>query len=204
MTDKNVLRPQLWKPRTVEETISVYADWADTYDKEVTERGYKTPARLADVLAKFADKQSLILDFGCGTGISGAALKTLGFEHLHGTDITAEMLDKATASGLYEKTWLSTAGDMDFEQGSYDVIVAVGVVSLGAAPPETLSALIDKLGIGGYLAFSYNGPTLEDGSYVKALDDEIACGRVECLFRKNGPHLEDVGMNSDIIVLRRK
>jgi len=204
MTDKNVLRPQLWKPRTVEETISVYADWADTYDKEVTERGYKTPARLADTLAKFADKHSLILDFGCGTGISGAALKSEGFGRLHGTDITAEMLEKATASGLYEKTWLSTAREMDFEQGAYEVIVAVGVVSLGAAPPETLSALIDKLGNGGCLAFSYNGPTLEDKSYIKALDDEIASGRVECLFRDKGPHLEDVGMNSDVIVLRRK
>ena len=203
MTDKEVLRPQLWKPRPVKETIAVYADWAETYDRDVQNRGYKTPERLARALLNFVEKQKTILDFGCGTGISGNALRAAGFENLHGTDVTAEMLEKASASELYSKTWLSEPGHMNFGTGTYDAIVAVGVVSLGAAPASTLADLVGSLNTGGILAFSYNEPTLEDRSYIKALDDEIRANRVELLFRENGPHLTDVEMTSDVIILRR-
>ena len=203
MTKKNVLKPQLWTPRPVEETIAVYADWAETYDTEVTERGYRTPDRLAQALVPFASLEDHILDFGCGTGISGAAMLKAGFTRLDGTDVTSEMLEKAANTGFYQKTWLSNPEEMDFGKGSYPVIIAVGVVSLGAAPPETLAELISKLDAGGILAFSYNGPTLEDANYINALEGEIASGRAEVLYRENGPHLDDVGMNSDVIILRR-
>lgn len=203
MADKDVLKPALWTARPVEETIAVYADWAATYDAEVTARGYHTPARIADAVAGIADSGTLILDFGCGTGLSGMALTQKGFTNLHGTDVTAEMLDRAAATGLYGKTWLSDPGEMSFGRGAYPVIVAVGVVSLGAAPAEVLGQLVAKLLTGQHLALSYNAPTLDDPAYTDALTAEISAGRVEVVFRENGPHLDDVGMTSDVIVLRR-
>ena len=42
--------------------------------------------------------------------------------------------------------------------GSYQIIMATGVISLGAAPPDMLATLLDKLPTGGLLAFSYNDP----------------------------------------------
>lgn len=203
-TDKSVMRPQLWTPRPVEETIAVYRDWADTYDRDVTERGYKTPDRIAEALAANKDPQTLILDFGCGTGISGMALTRAGFENLHGTDITPEMLEKAQSLGIYGKTWLSDPGEMSFGKGQYPVIVAAGVVSLGAAPPEVLGQLVAKLDTGGLLIFSYNDPTLDDPSYETAIADEVSSGRAEVIFREHGPHLTDVDMGSDVIILRRR
>ncbi|WP_438956864.1 class I SAM-dependent DNA methyltransferase [Cognatiyoonia sp.] len=204
MTKKDVLKPQLWTPRPVAETIAVYADWAETYDAEVEKRGYRTPERLSKALADVIDLSTTVLDFGCGTGLSGIALKDAGFQTLHGTDVTSEMLEKATAIGLYEKTWVSTPEDPAFGKGAYKAIAAIGVVSLGAAPPETLAMLVGKLNTGNILAMSYNEPTLRDVSYIKALDDEVASGHVEVIFRENGPHLEDVGMTSDVIILRHK
>lgn len=200
---KDVLQPQLWTPRPVEETIAVYADWAETYDADVTARGYRTPGRIAAALSQFADLKDRILDFGCGTGLSGMALTRAGFTTLDGTDITVEMLDRAAALGIYRRTWLSKPGEMSFGRGAYPVIVAAGVVSLGAAPADTLSHLIAKLQSGQILALSYNQPTLEDASYTDALATELAEGRAEILFRENGPHLDDVGMTSDVILLRR-
>ncbi|WP_108814272.1 class I SAM-dependent DNA methyltransferase [Loktanella sp. Alg231-35] len=201
---KDVLQPSLWTARPVEETISVYAAWADTYDAEVQARGYRTPARLAAALAQHAQLDAEILDFGCGTGIGGAALHKAGFAQMDGTDVTVEMLEIAAETGLYDKTWLSTPGALSFAKGDYDVIVAVGVISLGAAPPETLAPLVAKLATGGLLALSYNGPTLEDESYANALGTEVSAGHVEVIFREHGPHLEDVGMGSDVIILRRR
>ena len=203
MSDKQVLRPGLWTPRPVEETIAVYADWAATYDAEVTSRGYRTPARLAAALSAVADQTTPLLDFGCGTGIGGAALRQAGFETIDGTDITKEMLARAAATGLYCKTWVSAADDMGFEHGDYAVIVAVGVISLGAAPPDTLAPLVRKLNSGGILALSYNDPTITDGTYQEALNDVCAEKLAQVIFREHGPHLEDVGMGSDVIILRR-
>ena len=198
-----MLQPSLWTARPVEETIAVYADWAENYDAEVSARGYRTPDRLATALAAHAPLDRSILDFGCGTGIGGAALRRAGFHTIDGTDVTAEMLEKAAASGIYRNTWHSSPEDMGFEAGSYPVIAAIGVISLGAAPAETLAPLLAKLDTGGLLALSFNDPTLADQSYANALEAEVSAGTAEVIFREHGPHLDDVAMGSDVIILRR-
>lgn len=203
MTKKAVLKPQLWTPRPVADTIAVYADWAETYDAEVTARGYHTPARIADALNGRISPQTDILDFGCGTGLSGIALQRAGFTTIDGTDITAQMLDRAADLNLYRKLWHGDPDDLGFDRGAYPVIAAVGVISLGAAPADLLAALMDKLDPGGLLAFSYNDPTLADQSYTIAITQQTETGRAELVFRDHGLHLDDVGMGSDVIILRR-
>ncbi|MEJ6398949.1 class I SAM-dependent DNA methyltransferase [Yoonia sp. 208BN28-4] len=204
MTDKkDMLRPQLWTRRPVQDTIDVYADWAESYERDVVARGYRTPDRIAAALVTLANPKDPMLDFGCGTGLAAVSLHNAGFSTLDGTDVTPEMLAQAQAAGLYRKTWLSDPGELSFGRGAYPVIVAAGVISLGAAPPDLLGPLVAKLTTGQLLAFSYNEPTLSDEGYIAALDDEIASGRATVVFRENGPHLDDVGMTSDVIILRR-
>ncbi|MEM8694350.1 MAG: methyltransferase domain-containing protein [Pseudomonadota bacterium] len=201
---KSVMRPELWTRRSVEDTLAVYADWAETYDQDILGRGYHTPDRIAAALKEHIKLDTQILDFGCGTGLAGNVLYASGFTDLHGTDITAEMLEKAAARGIYGKTWLSQPGELSFGRGAYRAIVAVGVISLGAAPADTLGTLTAKLDTGGLLALSFNDPTLADQSYTDALAAEVASGRVEVIFREHGPHLDDVDMGADIIVLRAR
>jgi len=202
MTDDNSTPANLWTPRPVEETIDVYRDWAGAYDADLETYGYHTPTRLAAALARHVAPETTVLDFGCGTGISGAALLQQGFNHLHGTDVTAEMVDIARGKSLYEKLWVGEPG-ADLPR-SYDAIVAVGVVSLGAAPPETLSLLIAHLSPGGVLALSFNDPTVGNGSYDAVLEGHVAAADVTVLSREHGPHLEAKEMGSDVIVLRRE
>jgi predicted TPR repeat methyltransferase len=201
---KDTMNAQLWKPRSVAETLALYHDWAATYDSEVLASGYVTPIRIVQALTGLAPPQAPILDFGCGTGLAGQALRDGGFRRIDGTDITQAMLDIAAAKNVYEKTWLSQPGALSFGRGLYDVIVAAGVISLGAAPPDTLAALVAKLATSGLLAFSYNDPTLGDASYTGALADIIGEGLAEVVFRAHGPHLPEKGMGSDVIILRRR
>ncbi len=203
MTDKT-LKTGLWTPRSPEETQALYRDWAVDYDADVLDSGYVTPTRVASALANVIPKTVRIIDFGCGTGLSGQALYDIGFKDLDGTDVTQEMLSIAKERGIYKKTWLSDIGEMSFGRGAYGAIVACGVVSLGAAPASTLGQLVAKLETGGVLALSFNDPTLQDDSYSDALVAEIANGRAEVLFREHGPHLPGKGMGSDVIVLRRR
>ncbi len=200
---KEFLRPSLWTPRPVDETIAVYADWAENYDAEVSARGYRTPDRLAAALADHAALDQVVLDFGCGTGIGGAALRRAGFETIDGTDVTAEMLEKAASRGIYRKTWHGAPDDMGFAAGTYPIIAAVGVISLGAAPAGVLAPLVAQLAAGGLLGMSFNDPTLADPSYADALQAVVTQGHAEVIFREHGPHLDDVDMGADVIILRR-
>ncbi|WP_084860422.1 class I SAM-dependent DNA methyltransferase [Salibaculum halophilum] len=201
MTDDTSTPANLWTPRPVEETIDVYRDWAGAYDSDLETFDYRTPDRLTAALARHVAAETTVLDFGCGTGISGAALLRAGFAHLHGTDVVAEMVEIARDKNLYDDLWVGAPGAA--LPRNYDAIVAVGVVSLGAAPPETLSLLIRHLTPGGILAMSFNDPTIENGTYDAVLDAHVAAGDVALLSREHGPHLAAKDMGSDVIVLRR-
>jgi len=201
MTDKNSFDPKLWTARSPEETRDLYTNWADRYDADVTGAGYATPARLAKALAgKAPDLSAPILDFGCGTGLSGQALKAAGFTTIDGTDITPGMLAQAAATGTYRKTWLGTAGDPP--PTGYSTIAAIGVVSLGAAPASTLAILLDRLSPGGLLAFSYNDATLADDGYMRAL--KAARSGADLLHEGYGPHLPAKDMGSTVYILRQR
>ncbi|MYA88673.1 MAG: methyltransferase domain-containing protein, partial [Boseongicola sp. SB0662_bin_57] len=134
----------LWTPHTVEETQDIYRRWAKEYDRDVLKWGYATPTRVARAFrAAGADVNQPVLDFGCGTGLSGQALAAEGFKLIDGTDISPEMLAKAKKRKLYRSIWLGEPGKCDEAQpGDYAGIVATGVVSMGAAPPETLALLV--------------------------------------------------------------
>ena len=199
---EDTLHAKLWKPRSVEETLALYRDWSLTYDEDVLSSGYVTPTRAAIALAPLVDLTAPILDFGCGTGLSGLALRDAGFTAIDGTDITPEMLELARAKGIYRALWQSTADDIGVKSGRYATILAAGVVSLGAAPPETLRRLLDVLPSSGHLAFSYNDPTLEDPAYTAELDAIVSEGH-GVMFREHGPHLPENGMGSDVILLRK-
>ena len=68
---------------TGEETLAHYQRWAATYDQEVgVDNGYAQPARCAAALDEATDRPGSVLDVGCGTGLSGIALRDVGFTDL--------------------------------------------------------------------------------------------------------------------------
>jgi len=194
----------LWVLRPIEKTLGIYANWAASYDDDLAEAGYETPHRIAAALTKLTTLDARILDFGCGMGLSGQALQMAEFTNLDGSDISATMLNTAQSRNIYSRLWQGQPGEMtDVTAGQYDVIVAAGVVSLGAAPPETLSMIIDHLAPEGLISLSFNDPTLDHGSYEAVLDQAILLDRVRTLSCTHGPHLRQQEIGSNVIVLQR-
>ncbi|TFL18283.1 class I SAM-dependent DNA methyltransferase [Jannaschia formosa] len=194
----------LWSPRPAEENRALYADWAEGYDADLVEAGYATPDRVARALADhLPDRAAPVMDFGCGTGLSGEALARAGFTTIDGTDITTEMLAKARGKGVYRDLTVGTPGEAG-DLTAHAAVVATGVISLGAAPAATLPMLLDAMAPGALLVFSFNDSTLADRDYLLTLAEAQLAGST-LIWAQHGPHLpgHEGARGATVHVLRR-
>jgi len=137
------------------------------------------------------------MDYGFGTGLSGVALDEAGFKNIDGADLSEKMLDIARDTRVYDKLDLIVPEqDLHRDLGSYDTIVAVGVISKGAAPPSLYNDLLRVLAPGAKLAFSMNDLSLAEDEYNALVPDSVDAGKVKLLHEEYGPHLTKYGDNS--------
>ena len=184
---------------------ALYAEWSDTYDQEVGKNGYATPGRTAKTLAQFVtDLSQPILDYGCGTGLSGLALKLEGFSHIDGLDVSSEMVEIAKKKGIYSDLRIfdpDHAPPVDI--GQYRIITAIGVIGVGAAPLPVFDTLMGLLETGGLFAFSFNDHALADPSFPAKVDHYTANGLARLLECNYGDHLPGAGLKSNVYVLEK-
>lgn len=187
------------------ETRQLYDDWAASYESEIAENGYATPGRCAAALAQFSgDLTAPVLDFGCGTGLSGLALKLAGFPVIDGMDLSPEMLAEAQNKGIYrDLSVVSGDGTPQIPQGEYQAIAAIGVIGVGAAPIGVLDDLIQALPKGGYCVFSFNDHALQDPVHEARVMEWTDCGAARLLFREHGDHLPGINVKSNVYVLEK-
>ncbi len=188
-----------------EETRALYDAWSESYEAEIAENGYATPKRCAEALsAALPDKDMPILDFGCGTGLSGVALHQAGFTSIDGVDLSPDMLARAKAKSLYRNLTVIEAGDPPpGDPGTYAAITAIGVIGAGAAPLSVLDQICAALATGGMLCFSFNDHTLEDPAYEGRITALVENGSLRMISRDYGPHLPARHINSAVYVLEK-
>ena len=185
-----------------DETRDFYDRWSSQYDTDVTGAGYATPGRIARLLAAHVpDLKAPILDFGCGTGISGLALKAAGFTQIDGLDPSEEMLAGAEAKGIYRKLAKIESGSAIPE--GYTVIAAIGVIGCGAAPVSVFDQVMTALAPSGLFALSYNDHALEEPEYEGKLESYTGTGQARLVAEEYGPHLPALNSNSKIYVLEK-
>ena len=188
------------------EVRDYYDEWAATYDAELEANGYALPARAAAVLAELApDRTVPVLDYGCGTGLSGVALTDAGFATVDGADPSTGMLQRAEATGRYRRL---VELDLDaerppFEAGSYPIVTAIGVIGPGAAPLALMAQLLALVAPGGLFGVSFNDHAMNDPAFPRAIADVVDSGRFDVAFRDRGAHLPGIEVQSTLIVFRR-
>lgn len=189
--------------RTAAQTRDLYDDWSASYDAEIAENGYATPRRCAQALAaRMDDLTAPILDFGCGTGLSGLALKLAGFETIDGLDLSAEMLAEAGKKDVY-RTLAQIGPDtpLPHAPGDYAAIAAIGVI--GAAPISVLDTLMNGLASGGKLVFSLNDHALAVPENEARVNEWLDCGAARLLSKEYGDHLPGIDLKSNVYILEK-
>ncbi len=117
--------------RKSKDVAQYYDDWVEKYETQITGWGYHAPEVATGRLVERLPPPAVILDVGCGTGLTGAALRSAGYDAIDGVDVSQQSLKVAAATGHYRSTdhadfqALPTA----IEENGYDGLLCVGVLT---------------------------------------------------------------------------
>ena len=155
----------IYKLKTSEELLKYYQDWADNnkYNKDMVDWNYTAPKETVSILKKYVfNKNSKILDAGCGTGLVGIELKKYGYSNIEGVDFSQSMLD-LVPRGIYKKIEkIDLNKPLKFKDNIYDVVMCVGTFTYGHVKPQCLDELIRLTKNKGFICFTVNEGIYEE------------------------------------------
>jgi len=163
----------------VDDARALYDEWANSYDGHmVGELGYVAPLLAPQrLMAYLEDHTAPILDIGCGTGLTAAPLAEAGYIAIDGIDITAAMLERARARGVYRVLVMADlTKPLPMADGTYGGAVSSGTFTHGHVGPEPLGEIARVLRPGGVLACSIHEDVWEAKGFRAAFDDLEAHG----------------------------
>jgi predicted TPR repeat methyltransferase len=142
---------------------ALFDQYAATFDQSLVGKlEYRVPELLAAAIQAAAPGRRFrhALDLGCGTGLMGDRLRPF-VERLEGFDISAEMLRKARAKGIYDGLERADLQELKLAPGAADLITAADVFMYVGALDRVFERIAAGLGEGGLFAFSvekHDGP----------------------------------------------
>ena len=150
------------------------------------------------------DKNSEIIDIGCGTGLSGQEIILKGFINIDGSDFSKKMLDEAKLKNIYRGLFTLDLNKNNFKlDKSYDAIIAAGVISPNHAKPECLKNCLNHLKPNGIIIFSLNDHAHSDKIFMTKINKIIETYELKILEKEYGEHLKKINLKSWIYVLKR-
>ncbi|RKR07377.1 methyltransferase family protein [Kushneria sinocarnis] len=126
-------------------------------------RTYHVPGILCDFMTEQTQRHSMgapgqlhILDAGCGSGLIGQALSAHGFTWLDGFDLNDSVIVEARKCEVYDQLrgGVDMNGALDYDTGSFDVVVCCGVFNDDNVDPEALGELLRITRPGGLVMIS--------------------------------------------------
>jgi len=172
--DKKKRLEWIYQAKDAHDLEARYDLWAEDYEKDVASYGYKIPGVIAGFLGRYLKaNDGYILDAGAGTGIMGEIMALLGYKEIIAMDISKGMLEIAEEKGVYRELHRMVMGErLDFSDNKFAITVAVGVISVGHAPPESFDELIRCTRRGGHVIFSVRADAYGFQERQDALENE--------------------------------
>ena len=177
--------------RTVD-VRSGYEEWAATYERTVEDE--MDIALLDALVTPDWSGTRTAADLGCGTGRTGAWLKSRGVQDIDGVDLAPEMLRLADGKHVYRRLVESNIATTPLNNEAYDLVVAclidehlpdVTPLYREAARLAASSALLVLVGFHPYFIMASGMPTHYDSgsgeplaieTHVHLMSDHVTAG----------------------------
>lgn len=189
----------------VDKLATFYNGWAKHYDDDVASHGYGLPSMMLrtveaaadvdDATNRYSDRSLRVLDAGCGTGLVGAVLSDLGYDDLHGVDLSKEMIARASRRRIYR----SLEGGVDLSSqapkhlvGFADIVTVGGLFTVGHVEPSALRVMAELARPGGLLVVSTRQAYLLKTNFREVVGTLVGDGTLRLLV-----HFEDAPYTAD-------
>ncbi|MGB1148109.1 MAG: class I SAM-dependent DNA methyltransferase [Alphaproteobacteria bacterium] len=169
------------------ETKALYRDWAETYDGTMMDGlAYVSPMKIAALLAEHVtDRDTRVLDVGCGTGLLATFLGEQGFGRIDGLDYSAEMLAVAQAKGRIGQSFLRDLNEpLNMDGERFGAMASTGTFTHGHVGGGCLPGLFELLEQGGLLVCTVHQDVWDAGGFGETLAQLEEAGAVEIVERK--------------------
>ncbi len=155
------------------DVAALYDKWAETYDAEMAQAGYRHPSVCLALLARHLPRGAApLLDAGAGTGLIGQWLQIIGYPTVDALDISEGMLEVARRKNCYSAFHvLALGGVLPFDNAAYAGIISAGVFTSGHVGTEGLDELIRICMKDGVIVLTVKGTLWEEGfaAHIDAL-----------------------------------
>ncbi|MBW3010779.1 methyltransferase domain-containing protein [Candidatus Woesearchaeota archaeon] len=176
-TERRILSKVKWGNsfKNYEEVQRAFDDPDDAfgfrhYDKSSNVHKYPAPRTMFDLLIQIIHSVSgsNIIDFACGTGLSGFQFVDLGFT-VDGIDLSEEMLKVARARG-YRYTWQKNlvTDDVNGVKG-YDLAICIGALGEYIPPEIVIPKMVATLEQTALLCFTSE----EEHTDIRAVEQQL-------------------------------
>jgi len=143
---------------TLEQSQEIYRQWAvtGTYDKDISDiKKYGALQQLVKAVTdNISDKNSLILDCGAGTGLSGKVLQDEGYTRLHALEPLKEFVDVLKSKQIYSNIlpeFIGGGHKVSAADNTYDAIVSSGMFGPGHNPADSVLEMERVVKPGGHV-----------------------------------------------------
>ena len=166
-----------------EDIANYYDNWSSDYNETLAEWRYDAPEQIAAMLMTELSPEARILDAGCGTGLSGKALRAAGFETVDGIDVSSSSLEVAGASGAYNTVQQVNMQELPFPMANdlYDGLVCVGVLTYLPDSVAILKEFCRVVRSGGCIAVTQRSDLFEQRDFGNILESLAGEGVIENL-----------------------
>lgn len=198
MISKQEILEKVYTADNHKDLMEAYKLWAQDYDGDTVEDfGYVAPTVSAKALNKFLpDTTSTILDAGCGTGLVGEILQTLGYQCLDALDYSKEMLDLAQEKGVYRSCiHADLSAPLKMQDNTYDAIICVGTFTYGHVGPQAFDELIRITKPKGVICFTIRDGAFQEYNFRGRMIELEQGGAWELLEMRDQPYLAKENVN---------
>lgn len=164
--------------RNSDDVARYYDEWADGYDEALARWRYEAPEQVAARMRAALAPDAVILDAGCGTGLSGKALAAAGFEAIDGMDVSRRSLAIADELQVYRSLEHVDMQRLPLPCGDdvYDGLACVGVLTYVPNSADILREFCRVLKPGGFMVLTQRSDLLAERDFAATLEELQAAG----------------------------